>query len=183
LISPSIQIRSLCNVDGEPFHKLRLTVPSPNVTLDLDDFPTTQRSTNMSNRQYKSQASSSRAAAGGGGFGGFGSASSSGSVLSYLTPPPDLKYISDPNVVVAFKGLSKKDATTKTKALEDLRAFVESPPEFQAAIESAILEAWVSQCILYLSTIPPNTPIGAFLSKIGHRQFTTGPRTGPSSST
>lgn len=107
----------------------------------------------MSNRQFKSQASSSRAAVGGGGFGAFGSASSSGSVLSYLTPPPDLKYISDPNVAVAFKALSKKDATTKTKALEDLRAFVQSPPEFQAGIESAILEAWVSQCIFPLFMI------------------------------
>lgn len=104
----------------------------------------------MSNRQFKSQASSSRAALGSGGFGGFGSASSPGSTLSYLTPPPDLKHISDPNVVVAFKGLSKKDATTKTKALEDLCEFVQPPPVFQEGIESAILEAWVSQCNCYL---------------------------------
>jgi hypothetical protein len=100
----------------------------------------------MSNRQYKSQASSSRAALGGGGFGGFGSASSRGSVLSYLTPPPDLKAVSDPNIVVAFKGLSKKDATTKSKALEDLRAFVQSPPESQQEIDGAILDTWVRQC-------------------------------------
>jgi hypothetical protein len=105
----------------------------------------------MNNRQFKSQASSSRAALGGGGFGGFGSALSRGSVLSYLTPPPDLTYISDPNVVVAFKGLSKKDATTKTKASEELRAFVLSPPKTDEGIESAILEAWVSYSI---STCP-----------------------------
>ncbi|KAE9363590.1 hypothetical protein N431DRAFT_550388 [Stipitochalara longipes BDJ] len=100
----------------------------------------------MSNKSFKAQASSSRAAVGGG-FGGVylgvGSAPSSGSVLSYLTPPPDIQWISDPNVVVSFKSLSKKDAITKTKALEDLRAFIQSPPEFQTSIESAILEAWV----------------------------------------
>jgi hypothetical protein len=103
----------------------------------------------MSNRQYKSQASSSRAALSGGGFGGFGSASSRGSVLSYLTPPPDMKAVSDPKVVVAFKGLSKKDATTKTKALEELRAFVQSLPSSQPGIENAILETWASQCKFY----------------------------------
>jgi hypothetical protein len=97
----------------------------------------------MSNRQFKSQASSSRAASGGGGFGVFGFAS--GSVLSYLTPPPSLASISDSNVVVAFKSLSKKDATTKTKALEDLRAFVQSPPPEQRGVETAIVDAWVSR--------------------------------------
>ncbi len=99
----------------------------------------------MSNRQFKSQASSSRAASGGGGFGGFGFGSAStGSVLSYLTPPPDLRTVSDSNVVVAFKNLSKKDATTKTKALEDLRQFVKSPPPEQGGgVETAILDAWV----------------------------------------
>jgi hypothetical protein len=46
--------------------------------------------------------------------------------------------------VVAFKNLSKKDATTKTKALEDLRQFVKSPPPEQGGgVETAILDAWV----------------------------------------
>jgi hypothetical protein len=97
----------------------------------------------MSKRQYKSQASSSRAVPATG-FGGFG-ASTSTSTLSYLTEAPNLQAISDANVVVAFKNLSKKDATTKSKALEDLRAYVkEHPFDSTGGPEDAILEAWVS---------------------------------------
>jgi len=116
----------------------------------------------MSNKPFKAQASSSRATLGG----GFGErvpgatyiwdtarphVPLAGSILSYLVPPPDIQWISDPNVVVSFKSLSKKDATTKTKALEDLRAFVKSPPPFQENIESTIIQAWVSSSILYSS--------------------------------
>lgn len=103
----------------------------------------------MSKRQFKSQASSSRAASGVG-FGGFGSASSS-STLSYLTEPPNLSALSDANVVVAFKNLSKKDGTTKSKALEDLRAYVQAHPfEQDGGVEDAVLEAWVSELCLAL---------------------------------
>lgn len=81
--------------------------------------------------------------ASGAGFGGFGS-TSSGSTLSYLTEPPNLSAISDANVVVAFKNLSKKDGTTKSKALEDLRAYVQAHPfEQDGGVEDAVLEAWV----------------------------------------
>lgn len=77
------------------------------------------------------------------GFGGFGS--SSGSSLSYLSEPPNLTSISDANVVVAFKNLAKKDSTTKTKGLEDLRSYVQAHPyEQDGGVEQAILEAWVS---------------------------------------
>lgn len=101
----------------------------------------------MSKRQFKSQASSSRAAPGTG-FGGFGFTSAAGS-LSYLTPPPDLTNISDANVVVAFKNLLKKDSTTKAKALEDLRAYVQLHPfEQGGGVEEAILEAWVGLTLL-----------------------------------
>lgn len=97
----------------------------------------------MSKRQFKSHASSSRAASAAG-FGGFGS-SSSGSTLSYLTEPPNLSSINDANVVVCFKNLSKKDGTTKSKALEDLRMYIHAHPyELDGGIEEAILEAWVS---------------------------------------
>ena len=100
----------------------------------------------MSKRQFKSQASSSRAVSGAG-FGGFGSASA-GSTLSYLAEPPNLSSISDANVVVCFKNLSKKDGTTKSKALEDLRAYVQGHPfDQEGGTEEAILEAWV-----YIST-------------------------------
>ena len=96
----------------------------------------------MSKRQFKSQASSSRAVLGGG-FGGFGAASAS-STLSYLTEPPNISSISDSNVIVCFKNLSKKDGTTKSKALEDLRAYIQAHPHDQdGGVEEAILEAWV----------------------------------------
>lgn len=96
----------------------------------------------MSKRAAKSQASSSRALTGTG-FGGFGGASSQ-STLSYLTEPADLTAISDANVVVAFKNLSKKDQTTKAKALEDLRSYVVAHPyEKDGGVEEPILEAWV----------------------------------------
>lgn len=94
----------------------------------------------MSKKQFRSQASSGRAfggsAFGGSSFGAFGSSSP----LSYITEPPDLSGISDPNVGVALKNLSKKDSTTKAKALEDLQAHVTSPDQ---EIEEALLEAWV----------------------------------------
>ncbi|KAK8163654.1 RING zinc finger protein-like protein [Phyllosticta citrichinensis] len=95
----------------------------------------------MSKRQAKSHASSSRAAASGfgGGFGSFSSFGSSASQLSYVSEPPDLSYISDANTVVLFKNLSKKDSTTKAKALEDLQSHITSP----SGVEDAVLEAWV----------------------------------------
>ncbi|KAK6852810.1 hypothetical protein PG995_011361 [Apiospora arundinis] len=100
-------------------------------------------------RRAKAQAASGKAAfaaPGAGGFGGFGafSSASSGSNLSYLSEPPNLSAISDANAAVSFKNLSKKDATTKTKALEELVAFVEAHPyEADGGAEEAILDAWV----------------------------------------
>lgn len=97
----------------------------------------------MSKKQFRSQASSGRAAFGagatsGGSFGG--SAFAASSPLSWITEPPDLSAISDPNVAVSFKNLSKKDSTTKAKALEDLQSHVSSPDQ---QVEEALLEAWV----------------------------------------
>ncbi|CAK4034431.1 ring zinc finger [Lecanosticta acicola] len=94
----------------------------------------------MSKRQFKSQASSGRA---GGGFGAFGSAgfgSSQASTLSCIQEPPDYSLISDSNLVVAFKNLSKKDSTTKAKALEDLQAALISN---NSDVEDAVVEIWV----------------------------------------
>lgn len=68
-------------------------------------------------KKFRSQASSTRAATS---LGGFGSFSSSVSPLSYIAEPPDLSQVSDPNVVVNLKNLSKRDSTTKGKALEEL---------------------------------------------------------------
>ncbi|KAI9674183.1 MAG: hypothetical protein M1817_002001 [Caeruleum heppii] len=104
----------------------------------------------MSKRQFKSQASSGRAAAGafaGSAFGGAAVASNSPfgavSTLSYISEPPDLSSISQPHVVVAFKNLSKKDATTKAKALEELQSYINSHEVGQNIIEDTILEAWI----------------------------------------
>jgi [phosphatase 2A protein]-leucine-carboxy methyltransferase len=101
-------------------------------------------------KRFKSQASSSRAASttfGNSAFGGFTSASSqqqnAASSLSYISEPPDLSQISDPQVVVAFKNLLKKDSTTKSKALEDLQTLLNSGHSEARALEDGLLEAWV----------------------------------------
>ncbi|KAB8292386.1 hypothetical protein EYC80_008122 [Monilinia laxa] len=96
----------------------------------------------MGKRQFTSQASSARAATATAGF-GFGFSTTS-TRLSYLTEPSNLSSISDANVVVSFKNLSKKDGTTKSKALEDLRTFIQTQPNEQGGAEEAILEAWVN---------------------------------------
>lgn len=101
---------------------------------------------------FRPQASSSRAVSGSfappaAGFSGvFGQASASGrtiSTLAYVTEPPDLSAISDPNVVVLFKNIAKKDSTTKAKALEDLQLYVSNKDNHGAALEEDLLEAWV----------------------------------------
>lgn len=95
----------------------------------------------MSKKAFKSQASSGRLPTGGfGAFGGSVFGSSQSSVLSYIQEAPDYSEISDPNVVVAFKNLSKRDATTKAKALEDLLASTSAP---EATVEEGFLQAWV----------------------------------------
>ena len=107
----------------------------------------------MSKKIIKSQAASSaRAASGvvGGAFGQdqgsfkgisttFGSGTSS--VLSYVYEPPVLSGISDPNTIVAFKNVQKKDSTTKGKALEDLQSLIDSSEG--RSVEEGVLEAWV----------------------------------------
>lgn len=102
----------------------------------------------MSKRQTKSQASSERAAFGahstdtaafGSHTGFFGKSSN----LSYLTEPPDLSTISDADVKVAFKNISKKDETTKSKALEELQTHISSGNAGKDKVEDGVLEAWV----------------------------------------
>ncbi|KAG9954461.1 hypothetical protein KCU85_g281, partial [Aureobasidium melanogenum] len=93
-------------------------------------------------KAFKPQASSARSFGGTGFGGGFGSTGFgvSSSPLSWIGEPPDLSNISDPNVGVAFKNLTKKDSTTKAKALEELQQYVSAPDQ---QIEEAVLEAWV----------------------------------------
>ncbi|KAJ4399573.1 hypothetical protein N0V91_009317, partial [Didymella pomorum] len=98
----------------------------------------------MSKRSAKAAASSARAAS----TFGFGSApafggsfAGSASQLSYVAEPPNLSAISDPNVVVYFRNLSKKDSTTKAKALEDLQSHVAG---LQEPVEEGVLEAWIT---------------------------------------
>ncbi|KAF2717089.1 hypothetical protein K431DRAFT_316027 [Polychaeton citri CBS 116435] len=91
----------------------------------------------MNRKQFRSQASSGRVG-GFGGFGGSGLGSSSTSLLSYIQEPPNFSDVSDANVVVCFKNLSKKDSTTKAKALEDLQTHVSGNE-----VEEAVLEIWV----------------------------------------
>ncbi|POS74868.1 hypothetical protein DHEL01_v206744 [Diaporthe helianthi] len=78
------------------------------------------------------------------GFGGFSSQSTSGGSLSYLSEDPDLSSLSDPNIVISFKNLLKKDSTTKSKALADLIQHTQAHPyEADGGVEEAVLEAWV----------------------------------------
>ncbi|KAG9229306.1 hypothetical protein BJ875DRAFT_202556 [Amylocarpus encephaloides] len=96
----------------------------------------------MSKRQFKSQASSSRAVP----ESPFGrlNGTSIKSTLSYRAAEfPDLLSISDPNIVVAFKNLSKADGTTKTKALDLLGEYAAQHPNEHGGVEDSILEAWV----------------------------------------
>ncbi len=106
----------------------------------------------MSKKAFKSQASSARAASGavGGAFGydrsPFGKGSTvfggvTASSLSYVYEPQALTGVSDPNVIVAFKNVQKKDGTTKSKALEDLQNYVQNLDGKQ--VEEGVLEAWV----------------------------------------
>ncbi|KAI4248736.1 MAG: hypothetical protein LQ352_005828, partial [Teloschistes flavicans] len=104
----------------------------------------------MSKKQFKSQASSSRAVSGAfaasdgtlGTFGGGGFGLVSSSPLSYVYEPPDLSAISEPNIVVAFKNVQKKDSTTKAKALEDLLQYT-TALEKANGVENAVLDAWI----------------------------------------
>ncbi len=126
----------------------------------------------MSKNKFKSQASSSRVVPTFGSAGGFGSGTRSS--LSYLGEPPNLASISDPNVVVAFKNLLKKDSTTKAKGLEDLRSYVqEHPYEKDGGVEQQILEAWVGfLCPVFLcSFVVINIP-GQIISSHLDRQLT-----------
>ena len=95
----------------------------------------------MSKRQFKSHASSGRAGTAFAGFGTSAFGTSQASILSYVQEAPDYSTISEPNIVVAFKNLSKKDETTKAKALEDLQAYVVS---LEVDIEDGFLDVWVS---------------------------------------
>ena len=96
----------------------------------------------MSKRSAKASASSARAASTFGSAPAFGASfGGSASQLSYVAEPPNLSSISDPNVVVYFRNLSKKDSTTKAKALEDLQTYITGLHE---PVEEGVLEAWVS---------------------------------------
>ena len=94
-------------------------------------------------KKYKSQASSARAAIATFGAPAFGFGAPSGfqatSSLSYVAEQPDLSGVSDPHVVVSLRNLSKKDSTTKSKALEELQEHVKST----ATVEEAVIAAWV----------------------------------------
>ncbi|MCJ1473647.1 hypothetical protein MMC13_002298 [Lambiella insularis] len=103
----------------------------------------------MSKKQFKSQASSSRAISSTfadttGTFGNSTFGAAPASPLSYVYEFPDLSRISEPNVVVAFKNLQKKDGTTKAKALEDLQAYVISEKVGEEGVESPVLETWIN---------------------------------------
>ncbi|EMC95750.1 hypothetical protein BAUCODRAFT_34518 [Baudoinia panamericana UAMH 10762] len=93
----------------------------------------------MSAKKFKSQASSGRAISGFG-FGGSALGTTHSSSLSYIQEPPDYSTITNANTIVAFKNLSKKDSTTKVKALEEIQAYITN---VDTDVEDGLLEAWV----------------------------------------
>ena len=98
-------------------------------------------------RKFKSQASSARAAST---FGGFGSFQTSASPLAYVAEQPDLSHVAEPNVVVSLKNLSKKDSTTKAKALDELL------DSLKENADTPVLTAWAD---LYPRTSIDNSQI------------------------
>jgi E3 ubiquitin-protein ligase listerin len=103
----------------------------------------------MSKNQFKTAASSSRAASSPStGFGAFGSTATA-SKLSYLAELPNLSSISDPNLIVAFRGLRKPDTTTKLRSLSTITSYVEEHSTVEnGGVEDPVLEAWVSRIML-----------------------------------
>ncbi|OAG36507.1 hypothetical protein AYO21_09314 [Fonsecaea monophora] len=127
--------------------KLFVTFPTPQDCLQEDDHG------GMS-KKFKSQASASSARAASAAFGssstpafGFGASpqpfQTAPSSLSYIAEQPDLSSVSNPNLVVCFRNLGKKDSTTKTKALEELQDYVNSLTSSNS-IDSGLPEAWVT---------------------------------------
>lgn len=77
----------------------------------------------------------------------FGSASSAFSVLA---DPPDIQSISNSKVSVVFKGLLKRDETTKVKALGDLVSILSKSGKDASVTEDAVLDAWVRPTLILL---------------------------------
>ncbi|KAI9370806.1 hypothetical protein BJX61DRAFT_513943 [Aspergillus egyptiacus] len=99
-------------------------------------------------KKFKSQASSSRAAASAfGAFGGFSSlAQNQGreiSTLTYVTEPPDLSRITEPQLAIAFKNSSKKDEVTRAKALDDIKSHVTTVEKNGGTLDDGFVEAWI----------------------------------------
>ena len=115
-------------------------------------------------KKVKSQASSSRAAASTfGSFGGFSSVSSSQvrepSSLTYVTEPPDLSQISEPQLAIAFKNFLKKDEVTRSKSLDDLKDYVSGVEARAGTLDDGFLEAWVRlylQCTHWKILVTPH---------------------------
>lgn len=70
----------------------------------------------------------------------FGTLSSSATLLSYVAEPPDLSDIPDPQMVVLFKGMLKKDEKTKARALEELQTILDE----QEVVNEAVINALVN---------------------------------------
>ena len=102
----------------------------------------------MKDRHNKVSASSARAGFGQSSTLAFGAAKgssfgSASSAISYLAEQPDPSLITDPNVTVNFKNLLKKDSTTKSKALDELLAYLSSLLENKQDLEDGFIQAWI----------------------------------------
>ena len=136
-------------------------------------------------KKFKSQASSSRAAStafgitSSFGFGNPAPFQTATSLLSYVTEQPDLAGITNANVVVALKNLSKKDSTTKEKALDEILEYLgNGQTESGLVVEGPLIEAWVGSVppLVHTRQIVIRVIPDQFLSSHSYRQL-------PSSST
>lgn len=99
----------------------------------------------MKAEKHKSQAQASKA----GSFGAFGTSEHNAfgrasSSISYLAEQPDFTTFSNPNVIVSFKNLAKRDSTTRTKAVEEIQSHVSKLRDEDLELEDSLMEAWVS---------------------------------------
>ncbi|KAI5963457.1 uncharacterized protein KGF55_002337 [Candida pseudojiufengensis] len=61
--------------------------------------------------------------------------------LNYFTNQPDITKITNPDLIVIFKSLSKKDPKTKEKALQELLSFIKD--QDPKIFDDPILQCWV----------------------------------------
>lgn len=63
--------------------------------------------------------------------------------LNYFSAIPEVTTINDPNLVIIFKSLLKKDSTTKEKSLTDLSTLINDPRNSDLFKDDIVIISWV----------------------------------------